>query len=182
MKKLLFLIGILSFFSMAAFAFNQTKIISFSPFKDHQVSKQFKIKKILTGKCWSSAAISGRQDVLRCMVGNGIYDPCFQLNNKQAFCLSEPWVRDGVLVQLQSVKQKAIQHAAPQKAIPWAVKLKSGARCVMLTGATFGIQNKRANYACDDGSYLIGQFNRSSTLWTIEQIKIKKAAVKTVWR
>lgn len=100
-------------------------------------------------------AIDDHQTILVDMVAHRPNDPlcCPSLPLELRYTLE-----DGQLIQ--------------QGELPWLLTLESGAVCNLNTGGTFLINEERANYACDDGTWIGGQVFPGVT-WTAEVATIE---------
>jgi hypothetical protein len=109
----------------------------------------------VSGTCFAaSIADRGRPDAWRCISGNRIMDPCFQgAEGSQAIlaCLDDPWNPRVTVLTPNGELPRAQANNADLRALPWALELSSGARCVFLTGATTAVAGMRANYGCVGG-------------------------------
>jgi hypothetical protein len=135
-----------------------------------------------------------RADAWRCSVGNAIYDPCFSAapHARQVICGATPQQPVGFPVKLSAPLPT---HAGVSDSQPWIVKLGDGVNCVFVTGATFGISGQRANYACSDRDWLVGD-PVPGRVWTTVKITLQTGtskngpqasdifleSVETVWR
>ena len=88
--------------------------------------------KHLSGHCWTSSIASRRADAFRCMTGNEIYDPCFEINAKSVACPDEAALNTGVVMNLTKPLPPA--QSPPPSPQAWAMVLQSGAHCSRATG------------------------------------------------
>jgi hypothetical protein len=129
------------------------------------------------GSCFAnSIAAPGRTDAWRCSVGNAINDPCFSIDAQTMVCGADPSKSEpGFLLTLTEplpapdVPQAAIDAAATNG---WLVRLADGTVCNFATGATGGIGDKRANYACADQRWLLGDLTPGTPYWTADAATI----------
>lgn len=84
-----------------------------------------------SGYCWTSSIASQRSDAYRCMVGNGIHDPCFTLSQRSVACPADPAANTALEITLTKPLPPAQQHAA---ANAWQMRLVSGEICNIGTG------------------------------------------------
>lgn len=156
------------------------------------------------GKCWTSSIAIPRPDAWRCMIGNEIVDPCFASSDKKyAVCnpnpargepgfrlkLTEPLPRPDVPAQSMTGGYNS----------GWLVELADGTICRPVTGRSFEVLGKSANYYCENGQkgreiVLLEGLEAGKPLWTAEKatvvhssggpklLKLEKIAVKTVWQ
>jgi hypothetical protein len=85
------------------------------------------------GYCWVTSIASQRRDAYRCMVGNRIYDPCFERSQEQVACPADASKNTGLLMTL--TKPLPQPHASPIDNV-WQMRLASGALCSAGTGTT----------------------------------------------
>ncbi len=130
------------------------------------------------GSCFTnSIAAPYRVDAWRCMVGNEISDPCFQMQgSSDLLCLPDP---TGVHVSSTFVLKlaKPLPKPATAQAGPdnwgWFVKLSDGTICTPYTGTRpFSAEGDVADYSCDSSipgeSMIFNGLNSSTTPWTAE--------------
>jgi hypothetical protein len=94
-------------------------------------AKSMRITARQTGYCWTSSIASQRSDAYRCMVGNGIHDPCFMLSARSVACPTDVASNSGVAISL--TKPLPEPNTA---ANVWMMELTSGATCNIGTGTT----------------------------------------------
>jgi hypothetical protein len=75
----------------------------------------------------------------------------------------------------------------------WWVQLADGVTCNFMTGATLVFEEKRINYACSDGSNILGELT-PGVVWTAEKVTLENSAngfvisdsqlvdISTVWQ
>jgi hypothetical protein len=85
----------------------------------------------ITGNCWTTSIASTRSDAFRCMAGNSIEDPCFELNKTTVACPTDPFKNNGIVMQLDKPLPPAQSPGPPQA---FAMLLQSGAKCNRATG------------------------------------------------
>lgn len=61
---------------------------------------------------------------------------------------------------------------------PWSLRLHSGTTCTYATGPTYTIARMRANYACDDGGWVLDVPSRVHPVW---QAKFVKSSQETAY-
>lgn len=82
-----------------------------------------------SGHCWTSSIASERSDAYRCMVSNGIHDPCFALSQRKVVCPTDLAADRGIAIELtKPLPQPNSTHSVFQ------MQLQSGAQCNMGTG------------------------------------------------
>ena len=106
-----------------------TRVVSYAP--SHMKGKAAK------GSCWTSSAASSRSDAFRCMIGNSIMDPCFELSAKAVACPQDVVANTGVIIYLTKPLPEANPNTAPK---PWRFQLAggSGIQCNAGTGTVIG--------------------------------------------
>ncbi len=159
-----------------------------------------------SGNCWTDSIAVARTGVWRCMVDNGIHDPCF----------SHPGLTDAVICDADPARNKAgfvmkLTKPLPKPSTdeppdprPWLVKLTDGTICEIETGTTSMVKGIVIPYDCSDSRqcndsgcpYMTGlaeHFKRGK-VWTatkvaysssakgMKQISRKRVAVAEVWK
>lgn len=84
-----------------------------------------------SGNCWTASIASQRSDAYRCMVGNAIHDPCFELSAQSVACPLDAAENSGLVIALDKPLPPAASHANA-----WQMQLVSGATCAVGTGTT----------------------------------------------
>jgi hypothetical protein len=90
-----------------------------------------RVARVLHGSCWTGSIAAPRRDAFRCMVGNDIYDPCFEQNARRVACPTDVRADRGIAVDVSSLPQNPVN--APASA--WAMELQNNASCGAITGA-----------------------------------------------
>lgn len=149
----------------------RTAVRVFLPFGPEGIGSGLTVTSRLSGECFSrSLASPGRPDAWRCTSGNQILDPCLEGFGQAALvCAQAPWSSE---VALLTPSKPLPQSGGPREldltALPWALALANGARCVLLTGATSGLVGLRINYGCVGGkAYVFGEVDRSLPEWQV---------------
>lgn len=134
-----------------------------------------------SGSCWTnSIAAPFRSDAWRCMVGNSISDPCFEIPNSTdaLLCNINPTVLYStstfVLKLTQPLPAPQVPPGIPPSNWAWLVQLSDGTLCTPFTGTlpvTAG--GEAANYGCAPGPLgtdvmIFDGLNSSSSAWTAE--------------
>lgn len=109
------------------------------------------------GYCWTGSVAVWRPNAWRCMEGNRIHDPCFSSDEKatSVICVRDP-TGDGKGIQMNLTRPLPTQERLPQGSRAWFLVLQDGTKCGFLQGATAGINQRRLNYGCSDGWYILG--------------------------
>lgn len=157
-----------------------------------------------SGKCWTGSIASPRPDAWRCMIGNGIFDPCFQSpNGKFVVCdpnpaRGEPGFRLNLTEPLPGPDVQG-RSSDLEAGGGWLIELADGTLCRPSTGASGMVDGKAMRYYCENGKKgeyvsLLDELDSSKPLWTAEKattvqgpkgpklIKSERIAVKTVWQ
>jgi hypothetical protein len=125
------------------------------------------------GYCWTGSLTDARPDAWRCFLGNFILDPCFSgksaATDTFVLCADSPWRPLTRLVLTKPLpRATGNRKTNPMRTPPWAIQLRSGARCVFVSGATSLIAGRRINYFCGrNGAVLVGLPRRGAATWTI---------------
>jgi len=105
----------------------------------------------IAGQCWTgSIAAGGRTDAWRCMAGNVISDPCFQVPARAdiVVCGANPVSGErGFVMKLTEPLPAAEQPAATDPS-PWQFELADGAICTPFTGTLPSINHESARFSC----------------------------------
>lgn len=141
----------------------ETQIIQFHPATD--------LNATAAGNCWTNSLAAARADAWRCMVGNIIYDPCFEMlgarQSRDVVCDSNPATgRKGIQVNVTQPFPKADQQRSMETQA-WLLLLSNGAYCSFLTGATGEVNHMRINYGCSDASTVIGMPTKGK-VWMVQ--------------
>ncbi|MGH7779661.1 MAG: hypothetical protein ACREQR_07525 [Candidatus Binataceae bacterium] len=132
------------------------------------------------GSCWTSSIAVMRPGAWRCMIGNEIHDPCFQVppHQGEVVCDANPATNHAGFV-LKLTKPLPNDAAPPPEAPePWTMLLADGSICEPFTGTMPMVGGEGARWFCFDPSVPMSSPARSRGLVT----KINHAAVWTVDR
>ena len=171
-----------------------TRIIKFIPSGAGMNTKE--------GHCWTSSIAAPRADAWRCMVGNEIFDPCFESTDREAVvCMPDPPKgEEGFRLKLNKPLPKpeiTSEAAAMGGKGGWLVELSDGTLCRPVTGASWLVDEKMVTYYCESSSsnvVLLDTLNTNEPQWLAEKatlilepggpklLKLEKAGVKTVWQ
>lgn len=140
------------------------------------------------GSCFAGSGIAFRSDAWRCVPAGSseLQDPCFATSSNAVVCVMTPWDTEATSLNLTKPLPVESQAGGEQTDRPWALELVDGRRCTLLGGATRAIANRRVNFGCDDGSYLLGDPDESAPVWTIfagegDQQSIEAVQIKIAW-
>jgi len=167
-----------------------TKVITFTPPATLSAD-------VSSGNCFiSSVAEPYRKDAFRCMVQNGIYDPCFTLSKDgYVFCPVDPVKNNPVLIKLTSALPAPSAVVTTKANWAWFLKLEDGTYCSPFTGTLPPLKDEMAYYGCSggEGQVLVGDLVQGK-VWTAQEgiatfdgqnwvLKSqKKVNIDTVWQ
>lgn len=155
-----------------------------------------------TGDCFaSSTAYPYRKDAFRCMIGNSIYDPCFETLQKTIiFCQPNPLKEDVFSFKLTKPLPAPENPSTVVENWAWFVKLKDGTECSPFTGTRpffgMGAEIKVAYYGCSSANpneqYVLIEDLIKDEIWQANKAiltkdgraikSIQKVEVETVWQ
>jgi hypothetical protein len=105
------------------------------------------------GNCWTDSIAVRRSGAWRCMRGNMIYDPCFEVRGrtKQVICDANPVSHKSgfTLILEKPLPSRPRDNAAPR---PWLLELANGSVCEAATGTMAVIQGEPVRYPCSSQS------------------------------
>jgi hypothetical protein len=153
------------------------------------------------GLCFTGSLAAPRPGAWRCNItdtvkGGNLFDPCFQLpgESNAVICGANPVKGDlGFKVLLTGPLPQAPAQWTSNRGWGWVIQLEDGTICSFITGATFGIEEKRGNYACSDGDWILGTLT-TGPIWTAEKttvtnrngifssLKSDTVSIRTVWQ
>jgi hypothetical protein len=146
----------------------RTRVARVSPFTSSgQVRPGLRVVTTKPGTCLpSSEAVPG---AFRCFSdSSAVLDPCWRAGAHSVLCLPAPWARTATRMHVRGRLGRPDRGAA---ALPWGIRLRSGARCLLLQGASDILNGRRINYACSRTSFLAGRPNRSRPVWRIHRAR-----------
>ncbi|MGH7923794.1 MAG: hypothetical protein ACREQH_04295 [Candidatus Binatus sp.] len=150
------------------------------------------------GSCWTESIAVTRPGAWRCMVGNGISDPCFTVpaNPQQLVCDANPALKtDGFVLKLTKPLPKS--SGPHHKAEPWLFRLADGSVCEAMTGTLSPVNGEPAPWSCAihigdqiRPSGLVTKFT-SGKIWMADKfpesaigkqgVEPEKVPVRTIW-
>lgn len=155
------------------------------------------------GSCFTTSIRVQRVGAYRCSSeenvashgGANLFDPCFVVAGETNIlnCNPNPVTSEGGIKLELTAPLPAETPAPPDPASAWIVELENGTFCEFATGATFGVNDMRANFACDDDGWLFGDL-KPGTVWTALHATVagsppdtkfeteETAPVRRVWR
>jgi hypothetical protein len=175
----------------------ETKIIKFEPSSVSTTEEK-------EGTCWTPSIAVMRPDAWRCMVGNEIFDPCFEIEGAEGVLCGadpaegKPGFRLNLTEPLPGAESQTNSPPAPHNG-GWLVQLEDGTLCSPVTGASGLLDGKIITYYCKSRQKgvevsLLGDLDASSPLWTAEKatyslqssgpklLRSQRVPVKTVWQ
>lgn len=158
-------------------------------------------KKKETGHCWTwSIATPSNSKAWRCMSGNYIHDPCFEVNNKQVVCEPDPENKEsGTTLNMTEDLPTREPRPRPEETHNWRYKLSNNLICEALTGTAGtigGLDGDLYYYVCDKNIVMVGHLdevvNKTTPLWQATvvylgdqhegEIKRESLSVLKAWR
>jgi hypothetical protein len=136
-----------------------------------------------SGNCWTDSIAVDRRGAWRCMAGNEIYDPCFEVPGlrKAVVCGASPATKaTGFVLELTGPLPKPSDQGRTISR-PWLLKLSDRSICEIETGTIAQVSGLDVPYDCsdshrcaDDGTcpYMTGltpSFHRGK-IWTAEKV------------
>lgn len=143
----------------------QTERIVFQPWAPGGVKDGLTVEREVSGSCWSgSIALSYRSDAWRCSADSEILDPCISSPfGSGDFVICSPGGPWGGVTMLNLSEPLTYEYAnsdGPEyPGAPWSVELLDGDRCTFLQGATGAVGDRRINYGCDSGVWILGDLD-----------------------
>jgi hypothetical protein len=143
------------------------------------------------GTCSTGSFIVAGPTVFRCFAGDRIWDPCYldalrtDATRTVVVCARAPWATTVTRLRLASVPDPGL-GAAPGGP-PWALRLASGRRCVVVTGATTFVDGRRLSYGCEGGRVLFGRPDATRPTWRIRQARsaggadMRRVSIAVAW-
>lgn len=101
------------------------------------------------GLCWTESIAVTRSGAWRCMVDNGISDPCFTIaaNRDELVCGADPALKtDGFVLKLTKPLPKS-SHPN-RKPEPWEFRLADNSICEAMTGTLPAVNGEPARWSC----------------------------------
>lgn len=120
----------------------ETNVIMFAP--------PLPAGKVREGSCWTTSIAVTRPGAYRCMVGNGIEDPCFAVppNPDKVVCGADPILKRGGFA-LKLTKLLPTDTLPPSVTPePWIIKLADGSSCIAMTGTLVAVNGEPARWSC----------------------------------
>jgi len=105
---------------------------------------------IQEGSCWTRSIAADRPRAWRCMIGNGIHDPCFQvppMKNRSSAMPTRCSARCGFVMKLTKALPPVTAPPAASP-LPWILQLEDGSICEPFTGTRPVVNNQPAVWSC----------------------------------
>ncbi|MHB8382458.1 MAG: hypothetical protein ACYDC3_09000 [Candidatus Binataceae bacterium] len=132
------------------------------------------------GSCWTNSIAVSRPGAWRCMIGNEIHDPCFQVPPHQGDVVCDANPATGQTGFVLKLTKPLPDNAPPpsESPEPWTMQLADGSICQPFTGTMPMVGGDGARWYCYDQSVPMDNPARSRGLVT----KVHPAKVWTVDR
>ena len=143
------------------------------------------------GSCSTGSFLVAGPGVFRCVQDSFIHDPCYldmaagNAERSVVVCVDAPWSPNVLRLRVRGPLDP--RYAARADGPPWALRLASGRRCVLVGGAAPIVRGRRMNYTCGR-RYLFGSPDRAQPTWRIPQAVTpggagwRKVAIAAAWR
>src|SRR3989344_6034753 len=119
-----------------------------------------------SGSCWTISNASANDKAWRCIAGNSIHDPCFEIDTNRLACDVDPEVAESgfVLNLTEALPSRGIK--TNQERFYWKIKLANDNKCWVTPGTASMINGELYFYACDkDNAVIVGELDKSASLW-----------------
>lgn len=132
------------------------------------------------GSCWTTSIAAPRPGAWRCMIGNAIHDPCFQVPPHRGVlvCDANPATgHAGFVLRLTKPLPNEMPPVSANPA-PWMLQLADGSVCKPFTGTMPTVGGEPARWYCYNPSAPSGSKSRDrglvtrvtpGTTWTAER-------------
>lgn len=160
--------------SLQAARTTKSNVLPVNP-KSHLLKNGYRISRTirrLRVTCQGSIVVEGAS---RCFAGNIVYDPCwpFRFRNSDVsgdVCAANAWSHK--LTRLTYGGNGA--GAGGRGRALWDLRMRSGAKCGIVTGAGGNYHGKAIHFYCTNGDGLAGNINKSHPQWTITEVRFNK--------
>jgi hypothetical protein len=179
--------------ALAAPAGARTLKLRYTPFAaDGSLRAGLHARPAFGGTCSTGSFVVAGPGVFRCVQESFIYDPCYldtaagNAVRSVVVCLETPWSPN--VLRLRITGPLDPRYGAGVDDPPWALRLASGRRCVLVRGAAPVADERRMNYTCGQQRYLFGRPDRTQSTWRIAQAVtpggagLRKVAISVAWR
>ena len=102
------------------------------------------------GSCWTRSIAADRPGARRCMIGNSIHDPCFQVPplENEVICDAHPVLsKSAFVMKLTNALPVATKPPAASPS-PWILQLEDGSVCEPFSGTRPAVNNQPAVWSC----------------------------------
>ncbi len=129
------------------------------------------------GACWTRSIALDRPGAWRCMAGNSIHDPCFQVppHHDEVVCGANPALRKtGFVMKLSKPLPAEAPTSLGAAASWWIMQLADGSVCEPFTGTLSQVNGEIARWFCvkpgpgQPTTTLVTKVNQGTT-WTVER-------------
>lgn len=153
--------------------FHRTLVVSVRPTTTTgELIRGYRIAATSNGLCHTGSSVV-TADVYGCTVGNGIYEPCWPNQQRDAvYCLGEPWLHEVEEIRVEGTLPPA--GRAEGGALPWGLELTSGRRCETSRGAPSMYRGDVVRFRCGGGVDLLEQPVRNTGLWRIREVRYSR--------
>ena len=105
---------------------------------------------IQEGSCWTRSIAGDRPGAWRCMIGNGIHDPCFQISptENEVICDANPALGKSGFVMKLTKAPPLVTGPSAARPSPWILQLEDGSVCEPFTGTRPAVNNQPAVWSC----------------------------------
>ncbi|OGE36921.1 hypothetical protein A3B45_00555 [Candidatus Daviesbacteria bacterium RIFCSPLOWO2_01_FULL_39_12] len=146
-----------------------------------------------SGSCWTISNASANDKAWRCIAGNSIHDPCFEIDTNRLVCDIDPEVAGSGFVLNLTEKLPTSEHSSTSRELYWIIKLANGTKCWVNTGTADMVNGEFYYYSCDkDNAVIIGELDKNTNLWIAnvaylnekweEAQKREKIEILKVWK
>jgi hypothetical protein len=126
---------------VSALTVSETSVIRFTPTVPSGDVRE--------GVCWTESIAVTRSGAWRCMVNNGISDPCFTIseNREELVCGADPALKtDGFVLKLKKPLPKSSHpNRQPES---WIFRLADNSICEKMTGTLPAVNGEPARWSC----------------------------------
>lgn len=102
------------------------------------------------GSCWIRSIAADRPGAWRCMIGNQIHDPCFQVppTPNEVVCDANPVLGKSGFVMKLSKPLPLVTETPAASPPPWMLQLEDGSVCEPFTGTRPAVNDEPALWSC----------------------------------
>lgn len=102
------------------------------------------------GSCWTRSIAADRPGAWRCMAGNAIHDPCFQVppERDEVVCDANPAAGSKGFVMKLTKPLPVVSAPPAQSPSPWILQLTDGSICEPFTGTRPAVNGEPAVWSC----------------------------------